>query len=125
MALFQRTVQKMVLVVRTDLNMSQGKIASQCAHAALDCYLKSRSGLSKIIASKTWIMLGQPKVVLKVNSEEELLEIANTAHKAGLIVSAVRDAGKTQVKAGTVTVVGIGPGFVDRVDSITQHLKLL
>ena len=29
---------KMVFVIRTDLNMGKGKVAAQCAHAAVMCY---------------------------------------------------------------------------------------
>ena len=35
------TDNKMVLVVRTDLNMGKGKAAAQCAHAAVDLYKKA------------------------------------------------------------------------------------
>lgn len=31
---------KMVLVVRTDLKMGKGKIASQCSHAAILCKIE-------------------------------------------------------------------------------------
>lgn len=33
---------KMVLVVRTDLKMGKGKIASQCCHAAILCEIHYR-----------------------------------------------------------------------------------
>lgn len=125
MSLFSQTVQKLVLIVRTDLNMGQGKIASQCAHAALECYLKASKGIFRSLGAKMWLMTGQPKIVLKVQSEEELMSLANTAKKAGLNTVAIRDAGKTQLKPGTVTVLGIGPAAADKVDSVTSHLKLL
>jgi hypothetical protein len=32
------TRSSQVLIVRTDLNMSSGKIAAQCSHATLACY---------------------------------------------------------------------------------------
>lgn len=36
--------QKMVLIVRQDLKMGKGKIAAQCAHAAVGCYKKAVTG---------------------------------------------------------------------------------
>lgn len=72
-----------------------------------------------------WDLTGQPKVVVKVNSEEEMLQIYQKAKRLGLVTSMVRDAGRTQVVPGTRTVVCIGPGFKDTVDQCTSHLKLL
>ena len=40
------------------------------------------------------------------------------------MVAEVRDAGRTQVEAGSLTVVGIGPGPSLVVDTITKGLKL-
>ena len=37
----------------------------------------------------------------------------------------VRDAGRTQVAAGSETVIAIGPAPEELVNSITGHLKLL
>ena len=37
----------------------------------------------------------------------------------------VRDQGRTQVQAGTETVLAIGPEFISNVDKVTGHLKLL
>ena len=37
----------------------------------------------------------------------------------------LRDAGRTEVTKGTVTVIGIGPGFVDKISKVTSHLKTL
>lgn len=74
---------------------------------------------------KLWEFSGQPKIVVKVNSEDEMLRVAQKATSLGLITALVRDAGRTQVVPGTKTVLGIGPGPVDLVDQCTNHLKLL
>jgi PTH2 family peptidyl-tRNA hydrolase len=125
MALLPKLHQKLVLIVRSDLCMSQGKIASQCAHAALSCFLIGNKSFKYFLGIKGWLFMGQPKIVLKVDSEEELLSVRKSASSAGLITATIRDAGKTQVNPGTITVLGIGPGSSDRISSITSHLKLL
>ncbi len=71
-----------------------------------------------------WKLSGQRKVVVKVDDEEELLQIESEAKKAGLITSLIRDAGHTQVVAGSKTVLGVGPGPQQLVDKVTGHLKL-
>ena len=54
---------KMVLVVRTDLQMGKGKIAAQCAHAAVDLYKKASVKTPDLV--KQWETFGQAKVTLK------------------------------------------------------------
>lgn len=125
MALLPTKLQKMALIVRTDLGMSQGKIAAQCSHATLECYLKGSQGLLNYFSVKAWYIMGQPKIVLRVQNEKDLMLLANQAEKAGVTTVAIKDAGKTQLKPGTVTVLGIGPASALRIDSIVSHLKLL
>lgn len=43
----------------------------------------------------------------------------------GLCAQVVRDAGRTQIAAGSATVLGVGPAPKSVVDQITGHLKLL
>lgn len=114
---------KMVLIVRTDLRMNAGKIGSQCAHAAVDLYRQALN--NQMIGLKQWSFLGQPKIVLKVNSENALLEIHKAAQMKNMNTSLVYDAGKTVVEEGTLTVLGIGPHEESEIDSLTKHLKLL
>jgi PTH2 family peptidyl-tRNA hydrolase len=112
---------KLALVVRTDLGMSRGKIASQAAHGAIlaVCNLSAASCL------KAWKKCGQPKVVLRVTEESLLLSIATAARTAGIPVSLVYDAGHTQIDAGTLTVAAVGPALATDVDKVTGALKLL
>lgn len=114
---------KMVLCVRTDLKMGKGKIAAQCCHATLGAYKRAVKRTPNAI--KTWEMLGQAKVCLKVDSEQELLALADRAAAAGLVHYLVVDAGRTQIAPDTKTVLGIGPAPVSAVDQVSGHLKLM
>jgi peptidyl-tRNA hydrolase, PTH2 family len=111
---------KLALLVRTDLGMGRGKIAAQVAHAAVAAVLAS--GEADLAA---WLADGQPKVVLKVATGEHLLDLARQAAARGLTVEVVRDAGRTQVPAGTPTCAAIGPADDDRIDAVTGELSLL
>ena len=113
---------KMVLVVRTDIGMGKGKVAAQCSHAAVMCYKKALKEAPELV--ERWEGLGVTKVCLKVDSEEGLLSLASQAREAGLVHGVVRDAGRTQISAGTMTVLGIGPAPLDILNQITGHLKL-
>jgi peptidyl-tRNA hydrolase len=112
---------KLALLVRTDLGMGRGKIAAQAAHAAVEAVLRSYCGAE----FAGWLRDGQPKVVLRVGSEEELSEVCAAAEAAGLPVAVIRDAGRTQVQAGAVTCCAIGPAAEDRIDQVTGGLSLL
>ncbi|TPR03923.1 BRCA1-associated protein 2 family protein [Aspergillus niger] len=115
---------KLVLVVRTDLGMTKGKIAAQCSHATLACYkyLTAYTPNSGIL--RRWESQGQAKIALQVKSEEEMEEMQAKAISLGLCARVITDAGRTQIASGSRTVLGVlGPKSV--VDSVTGHLKLL
>ncbi|KAF1991401.1 PTH2-domain-containing protein [Aulographum hederae CBS 113979] len=114
---------KLVLVVRTDLGMTKGKIAAQASHATLACY-KSLSAQSSPIL-KRWERLGQAKVAVQVKSEDELEMLQAQAMSLGLCAKVIHDAGRTQIAAGSATVLGVGPGPKSVVDQVTGRLKLL
>lgn len=111
---------KQVIVMRTDLKMGKGKIAAQACHASLDCYKKADK--TKI---RKWELLGQKKVVLKVSSERELLELYSIVKQTDIPCSLITDAGHTQIEPSTRTCLGIGPGSDEEIDKLTGHLKLL
>lgn len=69
---------------------------------------------------------GRTKIYVRVDSEAELLEIAQKAQEAGLIVHVITDAGHTEF-AGvpTKTCLAIGPDEADKIDAVTGNLKLL
>jgi len=113
---------KMVLVVRQDLKMGKGKAAAQCAHAAVGAYKKAARHQPLVL--KKWERDGQAKITLKADSEEVLEELELVAKSQKLVTSLIFDAGRTQIAAGSMTVLAVGPGPADVIDSVTGHLKL-
>lgn len=114
---------KMALVVRGDLKMTKGKTGAQCAHAAIMCFENASKRQSELL--NAWLSLGQPKIVLRVNSLKEMEEIVKLANDRNVINGLVRDAGRTQLAVGTITVLGLGPDTVTNIDGLVKHLKLL
>ncbi|XP_020293365.1 peptidyl-tRNA hydrolase 2, mitochondrial [Pseudomyrmex gracilis] len=116
---------KMVLVVRSDIAMGKGKVGAQCAHAALECCYQALNSKAKKEMFQFWLQVGQPKIVVKIPNEKELLALADKAQRAGVITAIIKDAGRTQLKPGTITVVGIGPDSTEIINSLTWKLRLL
>jgi PTH2 family peptidyl-tRNA hydrolase len=111
---------KQVIVIRSDLKMSKGKIAAQVAHASLEAYKKSSS--EDQIEWEAW---GSKKVVLKIEGLREIVTLQKAASKAGVPNALIRDAGRTELERGTVTALGIGPCNDDEIDDLTGHLHML
>ncbi|MEM7825620.1 MAG: peptidyl-tRNA hydrolase Pth2 [Candidatus Aenigmatarchaeota archaeon] len=111
---------KQVVIVRKDLDIGKGKLATSVAHACVGCVRKSRE---KVI--EEWERQGAKKVVLKVSSLKELKKIYEKVKDSGLVYFLVRDAGLTQVKPGETICLGIGPADEKEIDKITGKLKLL
>eukprot|EP00455_Lapot_gusevi_P015643 TRINITY_DN1792_c0_g1_i1.p1 TRINITY_DN1792_c0_g1~~TRINITY_DN1792_c0_g1_i1.p1 ORF type:complete len:200 (-),score=43.65 TRINITY_DN1792_c0_g1_i1:58-657(-) len=114
---------KMVLCVRQDLKMRGGKVPAQCVHAALGAYREAMERQPQVV--EAWEESGEATVVVKLQSEEEMMKVAADAEAAGLVNYIVMDAGRTQIAAGSKTVLAIGPGKISQVDAVTGHLKLL
>jgi peptidyl-tRNA hydrolase, PTH2 family len=114
---------KQVIVVRKDLRMGIGKIASQVGHAAVLGVERSRK-LNKSWL-RNWLNEGQPKIVLRVNSLKELLQVQSDAEDLMIPLVIIQDRGLTQIPTGTVTCIGIGPAPSDIIDKVTSELKLL
>ncbi|KAL8199864.1 hypothetical protein R6Q57_013432 [Mikania cordata] len=131
---------KMVLVVRNDLKMGKGKIAAQCSHATLGLYKKILHRAPKALSR--WEMCGQVKVVVKIESEDDMLELQRRAKSLAIPTHIVIDAGRTQIAPNSRTVMAVlgklilfcriylqkcftHAGPADMVDDVTGGLKLL
>lgn len=114
---------KQVILIRTDLKMGTGKKCAQASHASV-----SASDIVRVQNKsdwKKWKNSGQKKVVLKLQSMEQLKEIVNKLESNKLPYYIINDAGLTQLQPGTTTAVGIGPALSTKIDKVTGDLKLL
>jgi PTH2 family peptidyl-tRNA hydrolase len=136
---------KQVIVIRKDLKMRRGKEIAQGAHASM-AWLSQRvrkqlkEGLREFWDFDTaelldflhlsqeeidWIEGSFAKVCVRVNSEEELMEVKKKAEEAGLTVELIVDSGKTEFGGTpTATCIGIGPHVAEKIDPITGDLEL-
>ena len=114
---------KMVIVVRTDIKMSKGKMAAQAGHAAVSASEYARKNRPEWWTP--WIMEGQCKIAVKVKSEQEILELERKARNAKLPAVLIVDRGLTEIPPNTITCLGIGPAPANKLDAITGKLSLL
>ncbi len=112
-----------VIVVRKDLKMQTGKIAAQAAHASIAAFLKSQERKWGN-EYQEWLDEGMQKIVCKVDSEKELLQLFEQV-KSKFPTALITDAGHTQIAAGSKTCIGIGPANENNLKKYTGHLKLL
>ena len=106
----------MYLIARADLQMSPGKLGAQVGHGvqyALDLAVDSA-------ALRLWKQKSSTKIVLKVDSEEELLALYE---KIGAEICAlVIDEGRTEIAPGP-TVIGMVPMDKKAAYPYVGHLK--
>jgi PTH2 family peptidyl-tRNA hydrolase len=134
---------KQVIVVRKDLNMRRGKEVAQGSHGSCMWmanrwreynerpwwkklwYLFRHGSLKLSEAEKEWLVGRFTKVVVQVNSEDELLAVFYKAKEKGLLSNLVVDSGATEFNGvPTSTVVAIGPNFEEDFVGVTDTLKL-
>ena len=131
---------KQVIVIRKDLNMRKGKMIAQGAHASMKVFFdimedyETSGGMQSLItykrffptmAMREWIKGEFTKIVVSVDSEEELLKLHQNALNKKIPCSLIKDAGHTEFKEPTYTAVAIGPDESEKIDKLTGHLKLL
>lgn len=139
---------KQVIVLRTQYpdgkggtrGLRMGKLAAQVAHASMAVFLDRgevrtvfdkfdveeggiESDLLEIVVTpemSEWIRTGHAKIVVGVETEEELLRVYADAQKAGLPTALIQDHGYTEF-AGipTYTACAIGPATNEKIDAIT------
>lgn len=136
----QKYEVKQVIVVRTNYpdgkggfrKLRTGKIAAQASHAAMSFLAKYLRRYGRIdLASlseeeRYWMTNSFAKVVVGVDTEEELIEIHEKALRNNMTSNLITDAGRTEFDGvPTNTCIAIGPHRVERFEGITSDLRLL
>lgn len=114
---------KLVVAVRSDLELSRGKLAVQVAHASVMAAFDAKARHRRWFAD--WYAEGQKKVVVKAAGLPELHALRTRARALGLPTALVEDAGLTELPPGTVTCLAVGPGPNELVDRVTGSLRLV
>ena len=114
---------KQVIIIRTDLKMSKGKLVAQAGHAAVSAAEEARKKHPEWF--KAWLEEGQCKIAVKAKSEQELLKLTQKAKTLHLPYALVYDRGLTELPPNTLTCAGIGPAPSSQIDKITGSLPLL
>ncbi len=114
---------KQVILVRADLDMGKGKMAAQVAHASIMSYLEAAKSHPDLV--EEWLGAGQKKIVLKVENDKIIKKLYEAFKFKKIPCALVNDAGLTQLSAGTITTLGVGPWKKSEIDFFTSSLKLL
>ncbi len=123
---------KMVIVIRRDLKTRTGKYCSQAAHASLAIFTNRmyKNGgnwaINLTLPMEEWLKDSFTKVVVYVNSEQELFDIYNLAREKDIPCALIQDSGRTEFHGvPTYTCCAIGPHWMHEIDEITGRLPLL
>lgn len=123
------------------VGLRRGKEIAQACHASnafllqdlekmLECdsrmpRLQQLFEMSMSPAVKKWLNEGIRKVVLQVDTEEELMTIADICYEEKLECHVITDSGLTEFGGvPTKTCLAIGPDFSSRIDRVTGNLKI-
>ena len=119
---------RLYALVRTDLGMDAGKIASQSGHAYLGAYINPANDPA-ILAEYHSEYPQSPgtKVCLACKNLPQLLRAEAEAKEAGIATFKVVDSGCQNFFNGhpVVTALGIGPATKEQIEHITKRFQLL
>ena len=120
---------KQTIVWRNDLQCRTGKKMAQGAHASLatianifreHCDEEGNVSAFKLSrAEYLWWIGNFKKIVLRVDSEEQLLIIYEKAKELGLPTELIIDSGLTEWEGPTKTCISIGPTDAALIDQVT------
>lgn len=110
------------IIINSDVKMGKGKAIAQGCHASLGSYLDG----TDLKLAYEWKLEGARKVVLRA-SENEIMELYNkiSNEHPNIPTYLVKDFGLTQIPAGSITALGIGPYLIYRLKEYVKDLRLV
>jgi len=119
---------KIVVCVNCAINMSAGKMAAQVAHGAEKSVMVMNNNTlvgwrQRQYDRFMWLKSGHAKIVVAARDEAHLANIHADAREMGVPTCLVRDAGRTEILAGTVTVLTLGPYNETEINAVSGHLR--
>lgn len=113
-------------MVRTDLGMTPGKIASQAGHAYLGAFLKCQELHPEMLCEYLKDFPGT-KVCLRGRNLDDLLRAEAQAQASGIPCSLITDSGCPNFFDGQpiITAIGLGPANESQIRHITRRFQLL
>lgn len=102
---------KMVVVAIDYSKVGKGQMVVRCSHAALGAYQRGVYLDPRLV--RQWEKDGSTKIIVKVNSEEEMMAVFRAACDKSLNICLMKN------------VMAIGPAPVHEIDQVTGRLSLL
>ena len=133
----RETVQ--YLIVRQDLEMSAGKMSAQAAHASSSVvcahfgFLRGLRGAEHLInylpAFRQWQERSFAKVVLRVKTRDQLLQLCDELDGLKIPYAPIFDACRTELvpeepNGSVLTCIGLTPLFRDEIPKCLQKLQV-
>jgi len=132
---------KQVIAVRKDLDMNNGRMAAQVAHAAMKVFLDRAAAIIplNLESDEWWISIKNvtgpmakwckdnfTKVVVGINAEDDIYKLKEKADNADIPNAIMVDNGFPECYHGkTATCIAIGPDISEKIDAITGNLELI
>lgn len=108
-----------IFIVRKDLKMRNGKISAQVGHAALGIFFKIQKHYPNLSEYDF------EKELYYCPNEEVQNQKMILAKQNGLCTFLIHDQGRTQIEAGSATVLAIAPVETDIVNVFTEGLTVI
>jgi len=118
---------KLLICVNCSVQMSAGKMAAQVGHGA---EVATQFKAIRFLLDRTrrrhyihWLHTGRTKIVVAVRDEDHMVHVRQLAQRRKIPTRIIRDAGKTEIQRGTITVLALGPYRSEDLDLVAGDLR--